>query len=235
MSEKKCPACGVELAENAAKCPICGLTGLDQVFLSEEAYQLWKNNILEVHLQGIVKVDMRYIKRDYCFSVEFDDLTVGTLLFIENTGNPYAILKPTEKGPVYRINRLTRLGTVRDEHYEQLTISSDAGDFLLHKYFLEGRKTLGTVRKLLKALLPPFEGPSNLWRDMDDSCLCTTDCLLVGHLGIGLCSEKGAMCNCDSVCTDIACNGDCDHGCRCDGYCTDCDCDSDYYFCRLDH
>lgn len=49
MSEKKCPACGVELAENAAKCPICGLTGLDQVFLSEEAYNAWVEHVLVPH------------------------------------------------------------------------------------------------------------------------------------------------------------------------------------------
>lgn len=41
MNNQKCPACGAALEEYAKRCPDCGLDGLDQFFLSKEAYLDW--------------------------------------------------------------------------------------------------------------------------------------------------------------------------------------------------
>lgn len=228
MVERKCPACGENLEKNESVCPLCGLSGLDQVFLTKEAYELWKRDVLEKHLRGIVKKKIWYTRKE-----SDEESTYGTLLFYKNNGRTIAVLRPKKEGNTYRINRLTRLGKIRSDHGYQMTITSDAGEFLIQKKWYGGEQELRAVRDLLKQLLPPFKGPANVWKDLDKRHLCRSDCLLVGIFGY--CEEKGAVCTCDTVCTDAACSGDCDHGCKCDGYCYNCDCYSyDDLDCRLD-
>lgn len=41
MNNQKCPACGAALENHMTVCPDCGLDGLDQFFLSKEAYLDW--------------------------------------------------------------------------------------------------------------------------------------------------------------------------------------------------
>ena len=171
MSERKCPACGENLEKNESVCPICELSGLDQVFLTKEAYELWKRDILEKYMRGIVKKEIAYRRKE-----SGEKLIDGTLLFCKNNGRTFAVLRPKEKGNTYRINRLTRLGTIRNDHiYCKMTITSDAGEFLMQnrrhmtitsvaeelvlpKWFV-GIQELRAARDLLKQLLPPFKGP----------------------------------------------------------------------------
>ena len=163
MSERKCPACGENLEKNESVCPICELSDLDQVFLTKEAYELWKRDVLEKHLRGIVKKEIWYRRKE-----SDEKLIYGTLLFCKNNGRTFAVLRPKKEGNTYRINRLTRLGKFRyDYGYWKMFITSDAGEFLIQKWLVEVQD-LPTVRNLLKQLLPPFKGPANVWKDLDE-------------------------------------------------------------------
>ena len=51
--QKKCPACGTAVPENAARCEICGLEGLDLVFLCREDYEKWEKEVLKPHRQTV--------------------------------------------------------------------------------------------------------------------------------------------------------------------------------------
>ena len=52
-NRRNCPACGVELTKNAEKCPICGLVGLNQVFLSRADYEKWVEEALKSHVEKL--------------------------------------------------------------------------------------------------------------------------------------------------------------------------------------
>ena len=47
MNERKCPACGATVQENTAKCPDCGLDGLNLRFLSKAGYEKWVKEVLK--------------------------------------------------------------------------------------------------------------------------------------------------------------------------------------------
>lgn len=54
MSERKCPACGATVQENTAKCPDCGLEGLNLRFLSKAGYEKWVKEVLEPHRAALL-------------------------------------------------------------------------------------------------------------------------------------------------------------------------------------
>ena len=54
QNQNRCPACGEGLKMGTFRCPVCGLEGLDQVFLSEEAYKRWEQQVLNPHVASIV-------------------------------------------------------------------------------------------------------------------------------------------------------------------------------------
>lgn len=51
--QKKCPACGTAVPENATVCETCGLKGLDLVFLCREDYKKWEEEVLRPHREAI--------------------------------------------------------------------------------------------------------------------------------------------------------------------------------------
>lgn len=50
MSKRvKCPCCGRSLEQAAARCSVCGMVGLDQIFLSRRDYKKWEKEVLIPH------------------------------------------------------------------------------------------------------------------------------------------------------------------------------------------
>ena len=65
---KKCPACKTELPEPLPeRCPVCNLDGLNQIFLTREDYEYWKENVLAKHIKKM---------RTYKVSVGHDGVLV---------------------------------------------------------------------------------------------------------------------------------------------------------------
>ncbi|WP_346698565.1 RCC1 domain-containing protein [Catenibacillus scindens] len=53
MEIKNCPACGSAIPGGEDRCPVCGLDGQNQIFLSEEDYTAWVERVLKPHMKNV--------------------------------------------------------------------------------------------------------------------------------------------------------------------------------------
>lgn len=200
-------------------CPLCGLSGLDQVFLTKEAYELWKRDVLEKHKKCIERIKLSWYQAD-SITVRGEEILV-----IGIPGKPIVILKRRDNPKFIKITRIKQLGVgeraitpVSDSSF-QMRIVTDKGSYVLRFESYE-QDQFEKVRTKMKRLLPVFTGPLRIERDLDRKNACASDCFVNFR---GLCAEKGAVCRCDCVCTDSDCNGDCRPDCQCvGGNCFDC-------------
>lgn len=109
---KKCPACGCELPFNAERCPNCGLSGQNQIFLSREAYENWAKTVLNPHIERMTPPQV-FAGRNHAMIL----LGNGDLYALGNNKNgACGEDAPEELSTPVRIARHVRHVAVSDNH-----------------------------------------------------------------------------------------------------------------------